>query len=107
LNSLTAISAAPGSTNTARAAQSHKDRLSGAALVVHGPLIATYLLELLRERRPETRIATFSYRGMSPLFDTAPFRVAGRPSGDGRSAEVWAETPQGALVMTARAELTA
>ena len=75
-------------------------------LVVHGPLIATYLLELLRAQRPEARIATFSYRGVSPLFDTAPFRVAGRPSGDGRSAEVWAETPQGALAMTGKAEFT-
>jgi 3-methylfumaryl-CoA hydratase len=74
-------------------------------LVVHGPLIATYLLELVRARRPETRITTFGYRGVSPLFDTAPFRIAGRPSADGRSAEVWAETPQGALAMTARAEL--
>jgi 3-methylfumaryl-CoA hydratase len=76
-------------------------------LVVHGPLIATYLLELLREHRPEARIATFSYRGVSPLFDTAPFHVAGRPSADGRSAEVWAETPQGSLAMTARAEFAA
>ena len=73
-------------------------------LVVHGPLIATYLLELLRAQRPEARIATFSYRGVSPLFDTAPFRVVGRPSGDGRSAEVWAETPQGALAMTGKVE---
>jgi 3-methylfumaryl-CoA hydratase len=73
-------------------------------LVVHGPLIATYLLELVRASSPSARIATFSYRGVSPLFDAVPFRVAGQPSADGRSAEAWAETPQGALAMHARVE---
>ena len=76
-------------------------------LVVHGPLIATYLLELARERRPDGRLAAFSYRGVSPLFDTAPFRVCGQPSVDARAVELWAETPQGALAMTGRAEFAA
>jgi len=74
---------------------------------VHGPLIATYLLELVRERSPHARLAAFVYRGVSPLFDTAPFKVCGQPSTDGRTAELWAETPQGALAMSARAEFAA
>jgi 3-methylfumaryl-CoA hydratase len=76
-------------------------------LVVHGPLIATYLLELLRERSPHARLAAFGYRGVSPLFDAEPFRVCGQPSPDGRTVELWAETPQGALAMSARAEVAA
>ena len=76
-------------------------------LVVHGPLIATYLLELVREREPDARLVSFSYRGVSPLFDTKPFRVCGQPAADGRSAELWAETPRGALAMSARAEFAA
>jgi 3-methylfumaryl-CoA hydratase len=71
-------------------------------LVVHGPLIATYLLDLARDHA-KSRMTAFSYRGVSPLFD-APFRVRGKPSADGRSAELWAETPQGTLAMSARAE---
>ena len=76
-------------------------------LVVHGPLIATYLLELVRERRPEARLAAFTYRAVSPLFDSEPFQVCGEPSPDGRSAEVWAVTPRGALAMAGRAEFAA
>ena len=76
-------------------------------LVVHGPLIATYLLELVRERMPEASLATFIYRAVSPLFDSEPFQVCGEPSSDGRSAELWAETPDGALAMTGRAEFAA
>jgi len=76
-------------------------------LVVHGPLIATCLLELVRERSPHARLAAFAYRGVSPLFDTEPFRVCGQPSADGRTVELWAETPRGALAMSARAELAA
>mgnify|MGYP001595573381 CR=1 FL=1 len=72
-------------------------------LVVHGPLIATYLMELARDKSG-SRLAAFSYRGVSPLFDTAPFHVCGQPSADGRSAELWAEAAQGALAMTAKAE---
>lgn len=73
-------------------------------LVVHGPLIATYLLELARARLPRARVSAFSCRGVSPLFDNAPFRVCGKPSDDGRSAELWAESPEGMLAMNARAE---
>jgi 3-methylfumaryl-CoA hydratase len=72
-------------------------------LVVHGPLIATCLMRLAADNS-KTGLLSFSYRGVAPLFDTAPFRVCGQPSADGRSAELWAETPQGTLAMSARAE---
>ena len=74
-------------------------------LIVHGPLIATYLLDLFRVKAGSP-LAAFSYRGVSPLFDTVPFRVCGQPAADGRSAELWAETPEGTLAMTARAEFS-
>jgi 3-methylfumaryl-CoA hydratase len=66
-------------------------------LVVHGPLIATFLLELAR--RNGARLAAFRYRGVSPLFDARPFRVRGKPP------DLWAETPGGGLAMSATAEL--
>lgn len=70
-------------------------------LVVHGPLIATFLLELARKNG--ARLASVAYRGVSPLFDGAPFRVRGLPKG--KSLDLWAETPAGSLAMSATAEL--
>lgn len=69
-------------------------------LIVHGPLTATLLIDLVRRERPDARVETFDFKGVSPLFDTAPFIVAGRQREDGRGASVWAEGPNGALAMT-------
>ena len=68
-------------------------------LVVHGPLTATLLVDLVRREQP-ARIASFDFRAVSPLFDTAPYAVAGAPSADGKSARVWAEAPAGGLAMS-------
>jgi 3-methylfumaryl-CoA hydratase len=70
-------------------------------LVVHGPLIATLLMETLRAAHPGRQIASFEFKAVSPLFDTAPFTVAGRV--DGQDARLWARGPQGQLAMTASA----
>ena len=74
-------------------------------LVVHGPLIATLLMETLREAQPERQIARFEFKAVSPLFDTAPFTVAGSVDAtvDGQDARLWARGPQGQLAMTASA----
>jgi 3-methylfumaryl-CoA hydratase len=72
-------------------------------LIVHGPLIATLLMELCR-RQTGRRLSKFDYRAVSPLFDTAPFTVNGQPDDDGGSAELWAADGDGNLAMTAQAE---
>ena len=74
-------------------------------LVVHGPLIAILLLDLLRRERPDELLARFEYRALAPLFDSAPFTVAGAPDPDGRSVALWAEGPAGDMAMTATATL--
>jgi 3-methylfumaryl-CoA hydratase len=74
-------------------------------LVVHGPLIATLLLDLLRCNLPEANVAKFSFRAVSPLFDTAPFLICGKP--DGTTIRLWAKTENGGLAMDARATLKA
>ena len=43
----------------------------------------------------------FSFRGMSPLLDTAPFTIHRTASEDG--ASLWAAGPDGGLAMTAEA----
>ena len=72
-------------------------------LVVHGPLIATLLLDLCRRERPQATVKVFDYRALGPLFDDAAFTVAGEPAPDGASARVWAEDAKGAVAMTATA----
>jgi 3-methylfumaryl-CoA hydratase len=73
-------------------------------LIVHGPLIATLLLDLLRRQMPDARVATFSFRAVKPLFDIAPFAVCGRLEGDG-TVKLWARTHDGHLAMDASATL--
>jgi 3-methylfumaryl-CoA hydratase len=73
-------------------------------LVVHGPLVATLLLDLLRSGTEGAAVRRFSFRALAPLFDTAPFSLAGRRRGG--EAELWALGPGGTVAMTARAELS-
>jgi 3-methylfumaryl-CoA hydratase len=73
-------------------------------LIVHGPLIATLLLDLVG-REGRGRLQQFSFRAKSPLFDTAPFSINGLPAADGRAAKLWAEGPGGTLAMEATATL--
>ncbi len=73
-------------------------------LVVHGPLIATLLLDLLHRERPAARVARFSFKAVRPLFDLHPFEVCGRSSGE-QSFELWARNPDGLVAMQASAEL--
>lgn len=73
-------------------------------LVVHGPLIATLLLDLLRREKPQARVTHFAFRALSPLFHTDPFRVNGRFNSP-TEARLWASTASGGLAMEASATL--
>lgn len=72
-------------------------------LVVHGPLIATLLLDLLRRQCPDASVETFRFRALRPLFDTAPFTVCGRPGESAKSARLWTRDAEGAVTMEAGA----
>jgi 3-methylfumaryl-CoA hydratase len=74
-------------------------------LVVHGPLIATLLVEVLRRNLPDAVVKTFSFRAIRPLFDSTPFRTSGRVEEDGKSVKLWASDSQGWLAMEATATL--
>jgi 3-methylfumaryl-CoA hydratase len=73
-------------------------------LVVHGPLIATLLLDLLRHEQPAAAVTHFEFRAVRPLFDLAPFEVCGTPDGLG-SVHLWARDADGFLAMEATATL--
>ena len=74
-------------------------------LVVHGPLIATLLLDLLARHGPQNELARFSFRAVKPLFDTEAFKVCGRVEPGGRSVRLWAQDAGGELAMDATAVL--
>jgi 3-methylfumaryl-CoA hydratase len=73
-------------------------------LIVHGPLIATLLLDLLRREAPDAAVRRFSFRAVRPLFDIHRFAVCGRPVGNGE-VSLWARDQDGFLAMEATAEL--
>jgi len=58
------------------------------ALVVHGPLQATLLIDLAA-RKLSAPITGFDFRGEKPAFDGAPLHVCGDVTDDG--AEVWTQ----------------
>jgi 3-methylfumaryl-CoA hydratase len=73
-------------------------------LIVHGPLIATLLLDLLRRQLPDARVKTFQFRAVKPLFDIASFVVCGRQD-DAGTVKLWASNEDGHLAMDATATL--
>ena len=66
-------------------------------LVVHGPLIATLMVDLCRRSRPEARIIGFSFRAIAPLFCGNEMVLGAAPSDDGLRARVWAANHEGGL----------
>ena len=74
-------------------------------LIVHGPLIATLLLDLLRRQAPEAEVAGFRFKAVRPTFDLHPFHVDGQPAADGKSVRLWASDHEGWLTMDASAVL--
>ncbi len=74
-------------------------------LIVHGPLIATLLLDLVRDHQPHRRVVQFSFKAIRPTFDLHHFEVCGEPDADGSTVRLWAKDHQGFLTMSASALL--
>ena len=74
-------------------------------LVVHGPLIATLLMDLLRRQMPDADVARFSFKAVRPTFDLHPFQVNGELGADGKTVKLWAQDHEGWLTMDATATL--
>ena len=72
-------------------------------LIVHGPLIATLLLDLLRRKMPDARIERFSFRAMSPLFAGREMTVNATPPDADGMVSLWAANAEGGLAMKAEA----
>jgi 3-methylfumaryl-CoA hydratase len=72
-------------------------------LVVHGPLIATLLMDLLRRECPQADVASFRFKAVRPTFDGHPMRVSARQ--EGSTVHLWAQDHEGWLTMDAQATL--
>jgi len=78
-----------------------------AGLVVHGPLLATLLMDSLRSELPGARVQAFSFRAIKPVVDTSPFYVCGkRDETDHSEVSLWIAGSDGALHMDATAVLS-
>jgi 3-methylfumaryl-CoA hydratase len=69
-------------------------------LIVHGPLLATMLVDLVR-RNSARRLEAFRFRALSPVFDTGGFALCGREEGNG--AALWVQRADGTLATEATA----
>ncbi|MGH6947547.1 MAG: FAS1-like dehydratase domain-containing protein [Kiloniellales bacterium] len=67
-----------------------------SGLIVHGPLIATLMAELVRRERPRGVASRFAFRVRAPLFAGDRVVVAGAP--DRAGAKLWMIGPGGRLV---------
>jgi 3-methylfumaryl-CoA hydratase len=72
-------------------------------LVVHGPLIATLLMDLLRRHAPDAEVATFRFKAVRPIFDRHPMSLNGQR--EGNTVKLWAQDHDGWLTMEAVATL--
>jgi 3-methylfumaryl-CoA hydratase len=72
-------------------------------LVVHGPLIATLLVDLVRREMPAANITHFEFKAVRPTFDGHPMKVCGKP--DGGAVSLWAQDHEGWLTMKAGAKI--
>jgi 3-methylfumaryl-CoA hydratase len=72
-------------------------------LIVHGPMVATLLLDLLRHRMPEAHVLSYEFRAVRPMFDINAFFVCGQPQDDEKTIHLWAKDHEGWLTMDATA----
>lgn len=68
-------------------------------LIVHGPLLATLMIGLLRRALPQAQATRFAFRAKRPVFDTSPFTVCGAPAAGAQHANLWVVDPDGFLAM--------
>jgi 3-methylfumaryl-CoA hydratase len=74
-------------------------------LVVHGPLIATLLMDHLLRSVPGAAVRGFAFRASRPIFDGEPFDLSLTREGDGAGATLAAIDRDGGLAMQAEAVL--
>jgi 3-methylfumaryl-CoA hydratase len=73
-------------------------------LVVHGPLVATLLLDALRRQISGKRVQAFEFKALRPLICGQPITICGRDDRAGKY-DLWACDEHGDIAMRASAQL--
>jgi len=76
-----------------------------ADLVVHGPLIATLMLEAAQQHNPGRTVRAYRFKAVRPLVCNRLLRVRGHAAQADGTVNLWAEDEQGALLQQATATL--
>jgi len=72
-------------------------------LIVHGPLTATLLMQLVNEKVGAGRVQSFSFRAKRPLYVDRPLTLHGNPTG--RRVDLWVTDADGYIAMEAEVQL--
>jgi hydroxyacyl-ACP dehydratase HTD2-like protein with hotdog domain len=64
-------------------------------LIVHGPLMATLMLDAFRDAHPGARVLQLDFRALQPAFVGNRLSIGGEPAGPGQ-ARVWVRGADGA-----------
>ena len=70
-------------------------------LIVHGPLLATLLIDRFHRNNINLRIRSFEFKALHPVFDLNPFKICSTKVGDDNKAALWIEDYQHNLCMRA------
>lgn len=73
-----------------------------ADIIVQGQLTATLLLEAFLRAKPEQRIASFSFRGVQPIFCNETIYLEGAPDGSEGTYRLWARDAAGNMRTSAK-----
>lgn len=74
-------------------------------LIVHGPLLATMMLELLWQNLPEVQLNAFEFKALRPIFDGQVSTIrATSPDNEG-NIRLWVADHEGALCMQGEANI--
>lgn len=72
-------------------------------LIVHGPLIATLLVDQLLQQYPHRKLLSFEFKALRPTFDIHHFFVCGKVDPATSTAVLWAKDHEGWLTMQGKA----
>ena len=70
-------------------------------LLVHGPLLATLLIENFRKHYSNLKILSFEFKAIHPVFDLNPFKICSTNLDSNNNASLWIEDHEGNLCMRA------
>jgi len=73
------------------------------SLVVHGPLVATLLVDTLMREIGAARLRRFQFRALRPLFDQEPFHICWQRLPEPGQFRLWTRDSRGAMCTDASA----